>query len=152
MSSWRFSSAKAYYKQKFRGINRQLLQRLWECLSVGGASTKTIPATMGVSIYGRGISKQLLPPLWACLSENLKLLETQGPHTCLIRVFTGDPGRNDVTSGTGKIQRVLKRNGGHSPGGFSIQKPYVLQPMQGHAHRDLNGKAHPTIKVLKNNH
>ena len=55
----------------------------------------------------------------------------------LIWVFAGDPGCNDVASGNGRAQGGFKRNGGHSPGGLSVQKPYVLQSVQGHAHGDL---------------
>lgn len=40
---------------------------------------------------------------------------TAGPITCLIWVFTGDSGCNDVASGEGRAGRGLKRNRCHPP-------------------------------------
>ena len=68
------------------------------------------------------------------------MVETQGPQTCLVWVFTGDSGRNDVASGDGRVGRGLKRNGRHPPWGLSIQKPDILQPVQRHAHGDLKSR------------
>ena len=72
-------------------------------------------------------------------------METQAPYhhppTCLIWVFAGDSGCDDMASGNGRVARGLKRNGRHPPRGLSIQKPDILQPVQRHTHGDLKSRS-----------
>lgn len=59
------------------------------------------------------------------------------PKTCLIGVLTGDSSRDDMASGERRVGRSVERNGCHPPRRLSIQKPDILQPVQGHPHSNL---------------